>query len=86
LKKGGNVIPFSEIQGLADKVREYRGCYCAVNIEHFAYKAGSSVLTYSVILGDESKLREFTTAQSFIIELKTLAGEADIGVGLEEVA
>ena len=77
------MIPFSEIQELADKVREYRGCYCAAGIEHFAYNAGDSVLTYSIILGDESKPREFTTAQAFIIELKALAGESDIGVGLD---
>ena len=81
------MIPFSEIQELADKVREHRNCYCAVDIQHFAHCGGDSMLTYSISLGDESKLKSFTTIQTLIIELKALAGEADIGVGLDvEVA
>jgi hypothetical protein len=49
----GSMIPFSDLQKLADAVHEETGLYTAVHVEYGIHSTGDSSLAYNVWIRDE---------------------------------
>ncbi len=59
------MIPFSELQSLADKLRAKTGMACNISVNYWAWRQGGSKLTYELYLSDYDGNRKFETVQEF---------------------
>ena len=78
------MIPFKELQNLADKIRTKMGLYCSVSVEHNAYTHGYSELCYSFYIGGKTHKR-FNTVQELKYAMKQIINpKPDKGVSVKE--
>lgn len=60
------MIPFSELQRLADKCQTKIGAACKVSVSYWRYKSGNSDLSYNLYMAnDTTGTRKFATIQEF---------------------
>lgn len=75
------MIPFKELQNLADKCRAKTGLACNVSVSYWCYTLGNSELSYDLYVENSNGTQKFKTVQEFKAAVASiLKPPKDIGV------
>ena len=79
------MIPFKELQDLADEIRDKTGQYCTVSVEHHTYSDGDSRLKYVFYILDTIGHRFFNTVNELKYAMKQIINpKPDKGISVKE--